>query len=154
MSICRVFLLCCWKRVFAMTSVFSWQNSIGLCPASSRTPRPNMPVTPGISWLPTFSFQSPVMKRTSCLAVSSRKSCGSSQNHSSSAFSALLFKAQTWITLILNGLPWKSTEIILSFLRLHTSTAFQTHLFFLKWEKSRASDKESRSLSGSHYNRC
>ena len=28
--------------------------------------------------------------------------------------------------LILNGLPWKRTEIILSFLRLHTSTAFQT----------------------------
>ena len=26
----------------------------------------------------------------------------------------------------LNGLPWKQTEIILSFLRLHPSTAFQT----------------------------
>ena len=23
--------LCCWKRVFAMTSVFSWQNSINHC---------------------------------------------------------------------------------------------------------------------------
>ena len=28
--------------------------------------------------------------------------------------------------MILNGLPWKWTEIILSFLRLHPSTAFQT----------------------------
>ena len=28
--------------------------------------------------------------------------------------------------MILNGLPWKRTEIILSFLRLHPSTAFQT----------------------------
>ena len=28
--------------------------------------------------------------------------------------------------MILNGLPWKQTEIILSFLRLHPSTAFQT----------------------------
>ena len=28
-----------------MTSVFSWQNSIGLCLASFRTPRPNLPVT-------------------------------------------------------------------------------------------------------------
>ena len=28
--------------------------------------------------------------------------------------------------MILNGLPWKETEIILSFLRLHPSTAFQT----------------------------
>ena len=26
--------------------------------------------------------------------------------------------------MILNGLPWKQTEIILSFLRLHASTAF------------------------------
>ena len=30
------------------------------------TPRPNLPVTPGISWLPTFAFQSTVMKKTSC----------------------------------------------------------------------------------------
>ena len=28
--------------------------------------------------------------------------------------------------MILNGLPWKQTEIILSFLRLHPSTAVQT----------------------------
>ena len=28
--------------------------------------------------------------------------------------------------MILNGLPWKPTEIILSFLRLHPSTAFRT----------------------------
>ena len=28
------------------------------------TPRPNLPVTPGISWLPTFAFQSSIMKRT------------------------------------------------------------------------------------------
>ena len=45
---------------------------------------------------------------------------------STSAFSALLVGAQTWITVILNGLPWKRTEIILVFLRLHPSTAFQT----------------------------
>ena len=42
---------------------FSWQNSIRLCPASLRIPRPNLPVTPGVSWLPTFAFQSPIMKR-------------------------------------------------------------------------------------------
>ena len=35
-----------------------------------------------------------------------------------SASSALLVGAQTWITVILNGLPWNQTEIILSFLRL------------------------------------
>ena len=31
-----------------MTSVLSSLNSISLCPASFRTPRPNFPVTPGI----------------------------------------------------------------------------------------------------------
>ena len=35
------------------------------CPASFCTPRPNLPVTPGVSWLPTFAFQSPIVKRTS-----------------------------------------------------------------------------------------
>ena len=55
-----------------MTSVFSWQNSISLCPASFCIPRPNLPITPSISWLPTFVFQSPIMKSTSFLGVSSR----------------------------------------------------------------------------------
>ena len=58
------------EEVFAMTSAFSWQNSVSLCPASFCTPRPNLPVTPGISWLPTFVFHFPVLKRTSfCLFV-------------------------------------------------------------------------------------
>ena len=48
-----------------MTSAFSWQNSVSLCPASFCSPRPNLPVTPGISSLPTFVFQSPIVKRTS-----------------------------------------------------------------------------------------
>ena len=83
-------LLCCWKRVFAMTSAFSWQNSISLCPASFCTPRANLPVTPGIPWLHTFAFQSPMMKRTSLLGVSSRRSCRTSWNNPTSASSALL----------------------------------------------------------------
>ena len=37
-------VLCCWKRVFAMTSVFSLQNSVSLC-----TLMPNLPVTLGVS---------------------------------------------------------------------------------------------------------
>ena len=45
-----------------MTSGFSWQNSISLCPASFYASRPNLPVTPGISSLPTFAFQSPTRK--------------------------------------------------------------------------------------------
>ena len=45
-----------------MTSAFSWQNSISLCPASFRIPRPDLPVTLGVSWLPTLTFQSPIWK--------------------------------------------------------------------------------------------
>ena len=45
-----------------MTSAFFWENSFRLCPASFCTPRPNLPVTSDISWLPTFAFQSPIMK--------------------------------------------------------------------------------------------
>ena len=41
------------------------QNSISLCPASFCIPRPNLCVTPGVSWLPTFAFQVPIMKMTS-----------------------------------------------------------------------------------------
>ena len=65
-----------------MTSAFSWQNSISLCPASFHIPRPYLPVTPGVSWLPTCAFQSPIMKRTSFLGVSSKSSCRSSPSHS------------------------------------------------------------------------
>ena len=46
MFMCGV-VLCCWKRVFAITNAISWQNSVRLCPASFCTPRPNLPVTPG-----------------------------------------------------------------------------------------------------------
>jgi len=59
-----------------MTSVFSWQNSISLCPASFCTPRPNLPVTQGVSWLPTFAFQTLIMKSTCLGGVSSRRSLG------------------------------------------------------------------------------
>jgi len=47
--------MCLWQErkscmgVFAMTSVFSWENSFSLCPASFCTPRPNFPVTPAVS---------------------------------------------------------------------------------------------------------
>ena len=66
------------EGVCALTSPFSCQNSVSLCPASFCTPRPNLPVIPGISWLPTFAFQSPVMKRASFWDVNSRRSCRSS----------------------------------------------------------------------------
>ena len=52
-----------------MTSMFSWPDSVSRFPASFCTRRPNLPVTPGISWLPTFVSQSSVMKRTSLLVL-------------------------------------------------------------------------------------
>ena len=50
------------------------------------------------------------MKRTSFLGVSSKRSCRSSWNHSTSTSTVLLVGAWTWITMILNGLPWKKTD--------------------------------------------
>ena len=58
-----------------MTSAFSWQNSVNLYSASFCSPRPNLPVIPGIFWLPTFVFQLPMINRTFFfLGVSSRVS--------------------------------------------------------------------------------
>ena len=95
-----------WGFDLGVLFCFSWQNSVNLCPASFSTPGTNLPVTPGISWLPNFSFQSPMMKRASFLGVSSRRSRRSSHNLSISASSALLEGTLTSITMILNGLPW------------------------------------------------
>ena len=73
-----------------------------------------------------------MMKRTTFFGVSSKRSYRSSENHSTSASLALVVEAQSWITVILNGLPCKQTEIILLFLRLHPSTAFQTPLLTIR----------------------
>ena len=113
-----------------MTSAFSCQNSVSLCPASFCIPKPNLPFTPGISCLPAFAFLSSVMIKTSFLGVCSGRSCRSSQKHSAS--SALVVGAQTWITVNLHDLPWKQTEIIPLFLRLYPSTAFQTLLLTVR----------------------
>ena len=49
--------------------VFSWQNSVGLCPASFCSISPNFPVFQGISWLSTLAFQFPMMRRTLFLVL-------------------------------------------------------------------------------------
>ena len=69
MTMCKSHFLCCWKKVFAIASAFSWQNSVSLCPASFCAPKPNLSVTASISWLPTFPFQSFMINRTSFLLV-------------------------------------------------------------------------------------
>ena len=88
MSMCRVFS-CVVGRGCLLWPLHSLGKTISLCPASFHIPRPNLPVTPRVSWLPTFAFQSPIMKRTSILGVCSRRSFRSSQNHSTSASSAV-----------------------------------------------------------------
>ena len=75
MSMCRV-ISCVVGRGCLWWPVCSLDKTVSLCPASFCTSKPNFPITPGISWLPTFAFQSPMMKRTSFLSVSSRRSCG------------------------------------------------------------------------------
>ena len=81
-----------------MTSAFSWQNSISLCPASFCTPRPNLPVTPGISWLPTFAFWSPIMKRTSFCGLILEGLVGLHQLSSVQLLSHVRLFATLWIT--------------------------------------------------------
>ena len=76
MSMCRIFS--CVGKECLLWPVDSLGKTVSLCPTSFCTPKPNLPVTAGISWLPTFAFQSPMMKRTSLLGVSSRRSCRSS----------------------------------------------------------------------------
>ena len=62
-------LFCCWKRVL-LGLLCSLDKSLCLCPDSFCIPKPNLSVTPGISWLASFAFQSPTMKKTSSLNFS------------------------------------------------------------------------------------
>ena len=56
-------------RECLLWSVSSLGKTVSLCPASFCIPRPNLTVTSSISWLPTFAFQFPMMKRTSFLVL-------------------------------------------------------------------------------------
>ena len=98
-----------------MTSVFSWQNSISLWPASFCTPKANLPVTPGISWLPTFAFQSPMMKRTSFLVLVLECLVGIHRTAQLQLLQHLWLKHRVKLTMMLNGFTWKWTKIIKSF---------------------------------------
>ena len=92
MSMCRVFFCVVGRGCLLWPERSLGKTLISLCPASFCTLRPNLPVTPEVSWLPTFAFQSPIMKKTSFGGICSRRSC------SISASSALVVGAQTWIT--------------------------------------------------------
>ena len=57
-----------------------------------------------------LSWQSPMMKRTSFFGASSRRWC-CHKNWAIWAFLASVVRGQIWITVMLNALPWKQTEI-------------------------------------------
>ena len=64
MSMCRVFS-CVVGRGCLPWPVRSLGKILSLCPASFCIPRPNLRVTPGGSWLPTFAFQSLIILESS-----------------------------------------------------------------------------------------
>ena len=61
-------LLGCWKRVFAVTSVFSLQSTVSLCFGSFCSPRPNLRLVQ-ISLDSLLLPSNPLMKRASCLLL-------------------------------------------------------------------------------------
>ena len=100
-------LLCCWKRVFAMTSIFSWQNSCQPLPCFILYSKAKHVCYSRHLLTFYFYIQSPMIKRTSFFGVSSRRSCRSAQNHLTSASLALVVGAQTWIT----DIEWFALEM-------------------------------------------
>ena len=68
MSMCRV-VSCVVGRGCLLWAVCSFGKTVSLYPASFCIPRPNLPVTPGISWLPAFGFLYLMIERTSIFGL-------------------------------------------------------------------------------------
>ena len=90
-----------------MTSAFSWQNSISLCPATFCTPRPNFACYSRCFLTSYFCIPVPYNEKGIFWECYFQKVLQIFIEPFTSASSALLFGAQTWITVILNDLPWK-----------------------------------------------
>ena len=123
MSMCKV-ISSIVEKEFAWTSAFFWQSSVSLCPSSFCTPRANLSVTSGISWLPNLHSNPLWWKWYLCFAVSSKRS-RSSQDHSTSASSASVVGHRLellWYWMACIGNEPRS----LSFLRLYPTTSFRT----------------------------
>ena len=65
MSMCTMLL----EEGVCYDHAFSWQNSVSLCLTSFCTPRPNLPVTPGVSGLPIFAIPVPYDEKGYLLGV-------------------------------------------------------------------------------------
>ena len=118
----------CTQSVSRSVIMSDFCDPMNCSPASFCTPRTNLPVTPGVSWLPTFAFQSPIMKRTSFFVLVLEGHVGPQRTIQLQLLQHYWLGHRLGLLLILNGLPWKRTEIIQLFLRQHPSTAFQTPL--------------------------
>ena len=60
---------CVVGREYLLLLLHSSGKTVSLCHFSFRTQKPNLFVTPGISWLPIFAFQSPIRKMTFLLLL-------------------------------------------------------------------------------------
>ena len=144
MSMCRVFFSVVGRGCLLC---FAWQNSVSLCPPSFCTPRANLPVTPGISWLSIFAFQSPIMKRTSYPYLSESRQ---NENHNHRKVTKLI----TWTTALAQwnyepchvgatqrwaghgGEFWQNV--------VHWRREWQTTSVFLPWEPHEQYEKAKR----------
>ena len=134
-------LVCWWKRVFAITNVFSWQNSLSLCPASFCTQGQTcLLLQVSLDFLLWHSNPLWWKAYLSLLLVLE----GLIGLHRTVQLWLLRHQwlrhrlGLLWYWMVCLGnepillLPWKRTDIIQSFLRLHPSTAFQTLLFTVR----------------------
>ena len=78
MSMCKVISCVVGKGCLLLTSTFSWQNSVSLCPASFCISRPNLPVTSDIFLTSYFCVPVPYDEKDIFFGVSSRRSWRSS----------------------------------------------------------------------------
>ena len=75
MSMCIGLLLCCWKKLFAMTSAFSWPNSISLCPASFLYSKAKFAIYSRYLLISYFFIPVHYNENDIIFVVSSRRSC-------------------------------------------------------------------------------
>ena len=118
-----VMSMCCW-RGYLLWPVCSLSKTLLPLPCFILYSKAKLACYSRYLLTSYFCIPVPYEEKDIFFGVSCRRSCRFSMNCSAS--SALVIGAWTWITVILNDLPWKWTKIILSFLRLQLSTAFQT----------------------------
>jgi len=119
--------------LFAITSVFSGQSSVSLLFCFILYSNAKLAYYYRYLLNSYFYIPIPHNEQDIFFSVISRRCCRSSKNQSTSAsFFGISDCRKFWITVILNGLPGKWIEIILSFLRLHRSTAFLTLLLTMR----------------------